>query len=164
MKLTIQNTHSGQAATSVNGARAFIKSHRSGLTTGAFVFTGVVVLAAGSAAVSDSHTSSQASAAPTPPASSLQVDTQSTGNSSADAAVGSNLSTNIQSTNDNGAVSTNVTVNGQPVEVPQNGTKTVTTPDGTATITTNSSQSTNGTARNFNYSFTSTSVSNDSSN
>src|SRR3954471_19573498 len=122
MELPSQDGHISQRTTSVSSARSFVKSHRSGFTTGAFVFTGIVALAAGSAAVSDGNTSSHSSVS-SPPANSLQVDTQSNSNAPAADAAGGATSTNVQSsTNSDGSVTTNVTVNGQPVEVPPNGT------------------------------------------
>jgi hypothetical protein len=155
-----QNQYS---TTIVSSARSFVKHHRSGITTGVFVFTGVVALAAGSAAVSDSHSSSHASSLNSPPAASLNVDAQPGTNApgAPPAGVdsqGGSVSTNVTTTNTNGQVHTDVTVNGLPVEVPDNGTKSFTTPNGNVTVTTSTNQSSTGTAHNFNFSSNSTDI------
>jgi hypothetical protein len=85
---------------------------------------------------SDSHTSQQ------PPAPAPESPAQS-----------ADISTNVSSTTDSsGQPNTQVTVNGQPVDVPANGTRqqTVTSPDGSQTTVniSNSNQSTNGEASN----------------
>lgn len=119
---------------------------------GAFLFTGMMAVAGtGIYATSngdDQHssikTNTTSQAASTTSASAPdQLPVNSDAN---EVSTGATLSTSVSSSvSGNGVSSTEVTVNGQPVEVPQNSTKTqtVTSPDGRSTMTTTIGRSSN---------------------
>ncbi len=161
-KVKVNRVNSKSAANALNSvATRFAVRKRSGLElAGAFIFIGALTAVGVDLRASDAHAAagnstagksqpaavdlqinhtSQSSAAPSPDASH----TSSNDNSSS--------STRVESTTDeSGSVSTHVTVNGQPVDVPANSSSqhTVNTPDGNTTVNISNQQSTAGDSRN----------------
>lgn len=139
-----QINHAGQ---SVN--RLFNK--RFGVS-GALFLLSALALAAGTAALSDGGQpliDSNKSNTPLIIPNADSQDSQSTNALKSNSAIKNNasgLSTSISSQNINGESSTSVTINGQSVKVPENGSTTqiVNTDDGQAMVTINNSQSNSG--------------------
>ena len=156
-----------------SSSRDLIRDHQTSVRL--FLIVGAVVLLAAlifslrfaqASAPAASHTSRTSSLnlhtnQVTPSASDAFVNSSSSSKSSNLSSEGSSTSVTSRSTSDGeGSVTTHMTVNGQPVNVPANGSiqQTVTSPDGsTTTINATSSQSNTGTGTNSNHLHTYTS-------
>src|SRR5579884_2626556 len=135
----------------------FSLSKRSGLIiAGVFILALVVALIVSNRSVAKPavHNASQNSPGVTNLQSSSNVNTPSS--APADNSASAGVSTDVSSTSTNGNTSTNVTVNGQPVTVPTNGS--VSKDVGNAQVNVSHSQTSQGSSTNLNVSSTSLNV------
>lgn len=112
--------------------------------TGALFLLSALALATGGSALSDSgQLSTEKNSNHASNVSSKASASQQTGNTPNSDAAQNGVSTSVTSQNVNGESSTQVTVNGQQIEVPENGstTKTIDTDSGQATVTVNNQSS-----------------------
>lgn len=146
---SVPSTHSSQLHTPLHSP-ALTASLK---TAGVIIFVVLCALIVMSARASGKNASDQFNTANEGATSSLDVQSQSVDQKSPgsgdDASAGS-TSASVQSTtssNSEGGASVDVSVNGQPVDVPDNGNyqKTITSPDGSSTTTLNVSSSSAGT-------------------
>lgn len=127
---------------------------------GVFIFIGVLAIVGAGLRANETKASTGSAAKSTTPSSlDMSVDTQEPAaplSGNAGDVSSNSVSTSINSsTNASGTTDTNVTVNGQPVEVPNNGStqQTITTPNG-STTTVNVSNGNTGHGYNHSSSYT----------